>query len=260
MTVPLPGGLPGRASGNGGRPRGSNDAVLVATGASERPEPYLQALRSVGFAAERLRVLMPSPETNRQARRLAAQAAGLVLCGGVDIHPRYFGEEILPQARVTLDDARDELELELLAGAREARTPVLGVCRGLQVINVFLGGTLWQDLPLQVAGSLLHHQSHPPDALIHPIRVASAATVLGELLARELALVNSRHHQGIRRLAVDLTAVGRAPDGLVEAISFHDPSWWLHAVQWHPENLLPMAQGRALWQRFAAAVDTVERV
>lgn len=231
-----------------------NGAVLVATGGSERPEPYLRALTAVGLPAERLRVLLPSSKTNRRARRLAAQAAGVVLCGGVDLHPRYFGEEVLPQARVTLDEQRDELELELLAGARGASTPVLGVCRGLQVINVFLGGSLWQDLPLQLPGSLLHHQSHPEDALIHPIRVASAGTLLGDLLARELTLVNSRHHQGIRRLADGLTAVGLAPDGLVEAISVSDPSWWVHAVQWHPENLLPLAQGRALWERFAEAV------
>lgn len=233
----------------------SEATILLATGVREKPGNYVRALTSVGVAEERIRVLMPSPEVNRQARRLAASAAGLVLCGGPDIHPRHFGEEELPGDRLTIEEDRDAMELELLAGAREAQTPVWGICRGLQVINVFLGGTLWQDLPTQLAGSLLHHQSHPADALIHHVEATSTETVLGELLAREHALVNSRHHQGIKELAPGLVEVGRAPDRLIEAVSLVDGGWWLHAVQWHPENLVPMAQERALWASFAAAAE-----
>lgn len=237
-----------------------HDTVLIVTGRNEKPDHYVEACKTVGIPAERLRVIKPSPEIQRDARHLAAEAAGLVLCGGSDIHPRYFGEAEIPEAQLDIEEDRDEMEWEILEGAREADTPVLGVCRGAQVLNVFLGGDLWQDLPRQKPGSLLHHLSYPRDALVHTITVTAPDTWLGDLLARETALVNSRHHQGIRRLAPDLIAVGHAPDHLIEAVSLAGDEWWVQAVQWHPENLVPMAQGRALWRGFAAAVERHERL
>lgn len=236
----------------------THDTVLIVTGRNEKPGNYVEACKTVGLEAERLRVVIPSPEINRDAHHLAAEAAGLVLCGGPDIHPRYFGETEIPEAQLEIEEDRDEMEVAMLEGAREACTPVFGVCRGAQVLNVFLGGDLWQDLPHQKPGSLLHHLSYPKDALVHTVQVTRPDTWLGELLMREMALVNSRHHQGIRRLAPDLIAVAHAPDHLIEAVSLADESWWVHAVQWHPENLVPMAQSRALWRAFAAAVEHIE--
>lgn len=235
-----------------------HDPVLVVTGSDEDPTPYVEALKSAGLPTERIRVTVPTPETRREARHLAAGAAGMVLCGGGDLHPKHYGEEPLEGVKLELEEDRDALELELMAGARESHTPVFAVCRGFQLVNVFLGGDLWQDLPRQLPGSLLHHLSLPKDALVHTVEVVEPGNWLGEVLSRETALVNSRHHQGVRRLAPDLEAVGRAPDRLVEAVALAHSRWWLYGVQWHPENLLPMALGRALWRGFAHAVEAGE--
>jgi putative glutamine amidotransferase len=146
------------------------------------------------------------------------------------------------------------MEMELLAGARDACTPVWGVCRGIQVLNVFFGGTLWQDLALQLPTQVLHQMSNPDDALIHTIRVDDPRVTLGRLLRQESPLVNSRHHQGIKDLGNGLVPVGHAPDGLVEAVFLEDDAWWVRGVQWHPENLVAMAQQRALWVAFAQKI------
>ena len=241
------------------------DSVLIVTGSGERPGNYVEALKTAGLPAERTRVLTPETEPSTSsrgaadARRLGARAAGVVVCGGGDPHPSLWGEEPLEGVRFHLEEDRDALEREVLTGAREARTPVFGVCRGMQMLNVFLGGDLWQHLPHQLPTAGGHYRSRPADALVHPVEtngvhMEGSSGWLRDLLAREATLVNSRHHQGVRRVAPELEAVGWAPDGLVEAISHRSPEWWLHGVQWHPENLLAMAQSRRLWRGFVEAV------
>jgi len=227
--------------------------LLVTASTPQKAAPLVAALVACGVPAERVRTMLP--EDRSEARRLAAGASGLVMGGGPDLDPSYYGEEPVPGAHLAVLPERDELDWEAFAGAREARVPVWGVCRGMQVINVALGGTLWQDLPSQLAGSLLHDLDHPDDALIHGVEVTDAETPTGAILARELALVNSRHHQGVRRLAPGLVTVGRSPDALIEAVELSDRGWWLRAVQWHPENLVAMAQQRALWDEFLAAAE-----
>jgi len=229
--------------------------LLVTASTPQKAAPLVAALIACGAPAERVRALLP--DDRGEARRLAAEADGLVLGGGPDLDPATYGEEALAGARLEILPERDALDLEALAGAREGRVPVWGVCRGMQVINVALGGSLWQDLPSQLAGSLLHALDHPSDALVHGVEVADGATRTGAILAREPALVNSRHHQGIKRLAAGLVAVGRSPDGLVEAVELAAEGWWLRAVQWHPENLVALAQQRALWREFLAAAEAL---
>lgn len=230
------------------------ETILIASAPGEAPENYARALVRVGISEDRLRIVMPADVSEDEAREEAARADGLVLTGGPDIHPLYFGEEALPGANLAIQEDRDAMEWALLEGARDTKTPTWCVCRGFQVVNAFLGGTLWQDLPSQLPGSLLHHQSHPNDALIHDVKITSRETWLGDVLARETALVNSRHHQGIKDLAEGFVALGHAPDGLIEAMSWTADDWWLHGVQWHPENLVAMSQQRALWEHFADAV------
>jgi putative glutamine amidotransferase len=242
----------------------SNAPLLLTTSLEENAAPYLAALKAVGFPAERLRVL--TPEARGSVAGLAAGAAGLVLCGGIDVDPARYGEATLPDAGVETLPERDELEWELLEAARAARLPVWAVCRGLQVLNVFLGGTLWQDLPTQLPGLGDHHVAEPKDALVHQVHPTPEPTRTGALLAAEPALVNSRHHQAIRRLAPGLAPAALSPDGLIEAVELHDPNrpgdggWWVRGVQWHPENLLALAQQRALWQDFATVVGAREEV
>lgn len=228
--------------------------VSVGSAEGDKAHNYVAALELAGLPAERIRVI--TPETGIDYRALGGDAYGIVLAGGEDVEPLRYGEDEIPEANVAVFPGRDEMELELLAGAREAEVPVWGVCRGLQVLNVFLGGTLWQDLALQLPTQVLHHHSNPADALIHTIRVCDPTVTLGTLLAEETPMVNSRHHQGIKDLGQGLVPVGEAPDGLIEAVYLESPTWWVRAVQWHPENLTALRQQRHLWDAFAQRVGS----
>jgi putative glutamine amidotransferase len=228
--------------------------VVVSVGSADgdKARNYVAALELAGVPDEAIRVV--EPEAGVDYRALGAEAVGLVLAGGDDIEPERYGEQEIPEAQVSLFPERDEMELALLEGAREAEVPVWGVCRGIQVLNVFLGGTLWQDLALQLPNQVLHQLSNPSDALVHAVRVDDPTVTLGMLLSHETALVNSRHHQAIKDLGRGLVPVAHAPDGVVEAVYLQSESWWVRAVQWHPENLIAMAQQRALWTAFARKI------
>lgn len=227
--------------------------VLVSATYAAKAEPYVEALKAVGVASDRIRVLLP--EDRETAGERIASAAGLVLSGGADVEPWRYGEQPLPDAQLELKPERDALEWELLAGARARRLPTWCICRGLQVVNVFLGGSLYQDLPLQLPGSLAHDLSPPPDALVHAVAATEPATALGSRLAGGLRLVNSRHHQAVKELGRGLVAVATSRDGLVEAVELPAGSgWWLRGVQWHPENLIALAEQRVLWDDFASAL------
>ena len=228
-----------------------SEQVLVAVGShdGDKAPNYVRALEISGVPPERIRVL--EPEKGVDYRELGGEALGLVLAGGEDVEPGRYGEEELPEADISMNPARDEMELALMAGAQDAATPTWGVCRGIQVINVFFGGTLWQDLALQLPTQVLHQLSNPHDALIHALRVDDPTVTLGSLLSLENPLVNSRHHQAVKELGDGLVAVAHAPDGVTEALYLDSPDWWVRGVQWHPENLVEMAQQRALWIAFA---------
>lgn len=230
--------------------------ILVTASTPQKAAPLIAALVACGAPAERVRALLPGDRF--EARREAGGAAGLVIGGGPDVDPKRYGEEPVPNGQLAVYADRDELDSEAFEGARSAGAPVWGVCRGMQVINVLLGGTLWQDLPSQLPGSLLHDLDHPSDALVHGVERLDPETRTGEILGRELALVNSRHHQGVKELAVGLVIAGRSPDGLAEAVERTGGGWWLRAVQWHPENLIALDQQRELWREFLAAVDAFD--
>ena len=156
---------------------------------------------------------------------------GLVLPGGPDPHPRSWGEPVHPTT--VIDEPRDELEYALLHGCLERGIPVLGVCRGLQVVNVALGGTLVQDLP---RGPIDHRGPEDRTLLAHDLRVSPGtriATVYGPGPVR----VNTAHHQAIGVLGEGLQASGWAEDGCVEAVEWADDERWVLAVQYHPEDL-----------------------
>jgi putative glutamine amidotransferase len=162
----------------------------------------------------------------------------LLLQGGGDVDPEVYGQELHPRTN-TIDRRRDAFELALLARARERGVPVLGICRGIQLVNVAYGGTLVQHLP-DVTG-FDHEQLDRWDGVAHPIEIAEGSRLEAVLGERRID-VNSVHHQAVDRLGEGLRAVARADDGVVEAIEHEsDP---VLAVQWHPEWA-----GRVDWER-----------
>lgn len=180
---------------------------------------------------------------------------GIFLPGGADIDPATYGRDPHPLCDRT-DRERDRVELLLAGWAIAEGKPVLGVCRGLQLINVAAGGTLYQDLAEQYAGAIRHDYfpyagGHARDHLAHAVRISEASRLERVLGARELR-VNSMHHQGIRELGRGLVATAHAPDGLIEGIEGTNGRFVV-AVQWHPEALTD-ADSRSR-QLFAAFID-----
>ena len=156
---------------------------------------------------------------------------GLVLPGGPDPHPSRWGEPVHPSTNI--DQARDGLEYAVLAGCLERRIPVLGVCRGLQLANVALGGSLIQDLP---PAPLDHRGAADRTVLAHELRLLEGSRMVA-ICGRTELRVNTAHHQAIGRLGDHLIASGWAEDGCVEAIEWATEEQWLVAVQYHPEDL-----------------------
>lgn len=181
--------------------------------------------------------------------QLLSIADGVVVTGGAfDISPEAYGEERRDGCGPAKDE-RTQFEWALLAGALERRLPVLGICGGMQLLNVVRGGSLHQDIAAEIPGAGPHEQKTPRDQLAHPIRVAA-----GSLLAEALATggppaTNTTHHQAVKRVGQGLLATAWAEDGVIEAIE--DPSLpFLVGVQWHPELLGETAPwNRRLFER-----------
>ena len=171
---------------------------------------------------------------------------GLLLPGGADVDPVHFGKE-MERPVCTIDSARDTLEFQCIQEAFDQRLPVLGICRGLQIINVFLGGSLITDLP--IAGYAGHGKTMDGDSN-HAVRVTTGSR-LGQILGESEGIVNSAHHQAVDRIAPDLQMVASSEDGVVEGLEWKDPSkpGYLLLVQWHPERMSeedsPFARGIA---------------
>lgn len=161
---------------------------------------------------------------------------GLVLSGGADVAPGSYGETPL-QPQWGGDAVRDAYETRLIEMAIERGQPVLGLCRGIQILNVALGGTLLQDINTQVEGTLVHRDWEPYDELSHDVRVEAGSWVSEVYGGATELTVNTIHHQAIKDVAPSLTATAWAPDGIIEAVEHIDDARWLVGIQWHPEWL-----------------------
>lgn len=160
--------------------------------------------------------------------------SGVLFTGGVDFNPSLYGESPHPLLG-DLDLDRDRFEMALFEKVfHHTDLPILGVCRGFQLFNVGLGGTLWQDLPSQRPSHVHHSQRDHRYKAVHPVKI-DPDSQLGGLLGKVIA-VNSLHHQGVKDLAPGLKAVAWSPDGLVEALEVEGHPFRM-AMQWHPENL-----------------------
>ncbi len=224
----------------------------VRSGQKERlneavPRGYVEGVEG----ASGLPVVLPNSGDPAHAPCYLERIDGLLLTGGDDLHPRLFGEA--PHPRLDLvDERRDRFEIALLLAARERRMPVFGICRGIQVMNVALGGDLYQDLPSQAASEVGHAQRTLDEGPWHEIDVRRG-TRLAEILGEARTAVNSYHHQACRRVAEGLSVTATAPDGVVEALEDPGQPFFL-GVQWHPEVLEGGAAATS-GRLFAAFVD-----
>ncbi len=210
-------------------------------------QAYITAVEKAGG----IPLLIPVGVTSALLDDLMARLDGVLLTGGVDVNPAYYGAPMHPEI-TELDLVRDEMEIALVKWMIKEKKPFLGICRGFEVINVALGGSLYTHISDQLEDAL-HHPCFglPRNLLSHSVEVevgSRLATILGE----GESWVNSLHHQGVRNLAPVLKAVAVAPDGLVEGLELEDHPFAL-GVQWHPEELIDQPKMLALFQALVNA-------
>ena len=241
-----------------------NQRPLVAVSASHATtakgrrvqlnDEYVQAVQQAGLVP----VIVPPLEDPLGAEAIIERVSGVLLSGGRDVDPERYGQT--RHASVDPPDPRrDATEMALVEAARRRGMPLLGICRGCQVMNVALGGTLIQDLPsddrLADATQRLRHSSEDARTQrVHEISI-EPDSFLATVTETTAIRANSMHHQAPDRVGAGMRVVARAPDGVIEAIECADASWWAVGVQWHPEELTGSREewDRALFRAFADA-------
>ena len=231
---------------------------------------YMDGIEEAGG----LPIMLPLTSDDHEIRQLADMCDGILFTGGQDVNPTLYGEKVTPEYQATkpeLSAERDAMEPPLLDTMIQFDKPVLGICRGIQLINACLGGTLWRDLPSEHPSDVTHHMMKPPyDAFGHDVTV-EPGTPLDDMLngmpqsqvdestmkrnddGNWSIAVNSYHHQAVRTVAPTLKVMATATDGITEAV-YRPESRFLWAVQWHPEFLHNVdARSRAIFSEFVNA-------
>lgn len=189
---------------------------------------YMDGIRQFGG----IPIMFPLSDDETELIELIGLCDGILFTGGQDIAPSLYNEEKSINCGISCE-LRDSMESIVLKQAMYRNKPILGICRGIQIINVLLGGTLYQDLPSEINSRIEHHMTRPYDKIQHTVSIKEG-TPLFELLGKSSIGVNSYHHQAIKQLADNLVCMAESEDGLVEAIVAPDYKF-LWAVQWHPE-------------------------
>lgn len=180
-------------------------------------------------------ILLPSVTDIEGVRSILALVDGVLLTGGEDIHAQAYGEEPHEESKLH-DPGRDRMEFEVALTAMKRNMPVLGICRGLQLLNVVQGGTLYQDIPSQMPEAIRHHYMDEDEFALHDIAIEDE-TLLAHVMGKNTMPVNSWHHQAVKVLGKGLRINAHAPDGVVEGIESTEGKPVL-AVQCHPEECL----------------------
>lgn len=194
------------------------------------PHAYVSAIQNAGGVP----VLIPYTSNEDVINALVSMCDGFCFTGGVDIDPCHYGENIQPECG-SIQSYRDKLELSLFPKIFNTGVPIMGICRGAQLINVALGGTLYQDIPSEIDTAISHNQSAPRTEYSHDVAIRPG-TPLYELLGEERIRANTFHHQAIKALGRGLEVMARADDGIIEAV-YLPGERYLQAYQWHPERL-----------------------
>lgn len=194
-----------------------------SSGGTDQLSPnYSQAVLKAGG----IPVILPTISTPEQAKELLSRVDGIIFSGGVDINPAWYGEEVWNET-VVVDPVRDRSDSLLARGALELGKPVLAICRGEQLMNVMLGGSLYQDIPTQIEDAHIHRNTRHKMGIVE-------GSFLSNLFGTDSLEVNSFHHQAVKDLAPGLILSACSDDGIVEA--YENEQIW--AVQFHPEGML----------------------
>lgn len=196
-------------------------------------------------------VFLPNVSDQASISKLAQEIDGLLGSGGYDIDPSYYGEE--PHQKLgDITPRRDEFEFTLFQKVLELNKPILGICRGMQMLNVAAGGSLFQDIYSQNEGDLLKHAQDGPTYYGTHLAEIEADSLLYKIIGEKEISVNSRHHQAVKEVAKGLVVSARARDGIIEAIESKEQDFVV-GLQWHPENMLE-AEDLASQKIFAAFI------
>ncbi|MBQ8814826.1 MAG: gamma-glutamyl-gamma-aminobutyrate hydrolase family protein [Lachnospiraceae bacterium] len=208
---------------------------------------YLNSIRRFGG----IPLIIPTEGEDDELEVLVGLCDGILLSGGDDIDPALYGEEALNDT-LQLTPVRDAVERKVCDLAVKRELPMFGICRGVQMMNVYFGGSLYQDIPAQIETDIKHRMDPPAHRTCHQC-IIEKDTPLYELIGREEIGVNSHHHQAVKSVAPGFTVMGRAEDGIVEAI--YDPSRpFVWGVQWHPERIWDIEDSSAkLFEAFIEA-------
>lgn len=229
--------------------------ALIAIAQNRRMSDYMESVRRAGGEPIEVAAGGEAPE------HILARVDGIMLTGGGDVDPMIYGET--PHATFAAAEAdRDAFEIALTRAAIAANVPYLAICRGMQLLNVAMGGTLIQDIPSQVPGALEHSVPEPRAHIAHEVWV-SKDSQLSALLADhmedgETCHVNSRHHQSVAKAAPGFEVTATSPDGVIEAMEKPGAAFCI-GVQWHPENFWRTGEFRSLFEGLVQAANARKR-
>jgi putative glutamine amidotransferase len=230
-------------------------ATTIAVAPARKMDDYREAMRLAGIDGHELVFEQDAPEA------VVARHGGVLLLGGSDVDPALYGEERHPATEVVAAP-RDTYEIALVHAAITRDLPIFAICRGIQLLNVALGGSLVQDIPTEVIQHLDHNPGGAPSMIGHYIEV-TPGTTLAELLAPEIErdgffAVNSRHHQAIKKVAEGLKVTASSVDGVIEGVE-RPSSRFCVGVQWHPESFWQSGRFQGLFKGFLAAAQATRR-
>ena len=225
---------------------GPRIGITAPDPSTKSAQRYAAAVEAAGGMPEWI-----TPDALRAAndpRDVLRTIDALLLSGGRDVDPQMYGEAVIPGIGVDVDRARYEVELPLARAALETNVPVLGICGGMQALNVASDGSLYQDLSLAGVDTASHNAK---ELLYHPVRMIPGSRV-AQILEREEAQVNSSHHQAVKRPGKGAIVTASAPDGVIETIEFPAKGFAL-GVEWHPERMPDDARQRRLFESLIGA-------
>ncbi len=208
---------------------------------------YVAALESAGIVP----VVVPPLASEESVDAILTRVDGVLLSGGEDVEPSLYGQPRSSECGVS-NLGRDRTEIALVKAAQERRMPILAICRGPQLLNVALGGTLIQDIPSEVPNALAHDVREDRSERVHDVTIDEGSRIADAIGSTSIT-VNSLHHQSVKNVAPGLKVTARAPDGIIEGLESDSDDWWVMAVQWHPEEMndSPEPWDRGLFKAFA---------